>query len=100
VAVAHSYSPAGFVDHDVVGQAKQDQIIEIGGSAVGLMCDVVRGAPVGTLATAGMRTAAVAGGERGALGRAGGAAGAAEVERDAVAAEDGGGDAGVAQDPP
>src|SRR5690242_14234773 len=72
--------PAGVVGEVVVGGAEQGEVGQVGGSAVGPVADVVWFAPGGWAVAGRADAAAVAESEGFALGGAGGAAGAAEVE--------------------
>jgi hypothetical protein len=65
--------PSGSVDDVVVVVAEQDEVGEVGGSAVFPVDDVVGVAPAGGPVAAGEDAAAVAGDERAALGGSRGA---------------------------
>jgi hypothetical protein len=64
----------------VVVAAEQDEVVQVGGSAVGPVDDVVGDAPGGWAGAAGEGAAAVSGGEGGELGGGGGAVFAADLE--------------------
>ena len=82
----------------MVEAAEHHEIVEVGGSAVGPVFDVVAFAVGGWCAAAREGAAVVAGDQGAALFLRHGSAGAAEVERDAVVHDDGG-EVAVAREP-
>ena len=93
-AVGHGDGPAAGVVFAVVLAAEQDEVVGVGGSAVGPGGDVVGLAPGGGSGAAGERAAAVPRGQRAALAGGGGAAGVAVGEHAAGVGEDDGDDVG------
>ena len=95
----HLQGPGAGVDVVVVSAADEGEVVEVGGAALGPVPQVVGVAPGCGGGAAGDDAGAVAGDQCAALGRGDGADGVAEVEDLAVAADQGGLDDGVAEEP-
>ena len=93
---SESHGPVGGVDEPVVVAAEGDAVVAVGVAAVAPEHDVVDVGPAGWSFAAGEGAATVPEEDRGAGGAGERAAGAADVDGDARAVEEGGDDGGVA----
>src|ERR1700712_1792452 len=93
---AESDLPVAVVDQGVVLSAQHAAVVQVGGSAVAPVCDVVELGPFAGQVAAGEYTADVAEQQRFAAGGGEGSHGSADVQNFGGSGEDGGDDGGVA----
>ena len=94
--VVYADFPGGVVDDAVVAAAQQDEIVEVGGAAVGPVSDVVGVGPAGGVGAAGVGAALVAGGQGFALVDGDQSAAASDVQGFGSAIQDHGDEVAVA----